>query len=102
MPGMGSREPEIRERDVNVRRVSRITAGIGALAASATAAFGVRAAAANRPCRAGDDDGHHDSGCHDLEQRRNAGGADAGRDHPGRDDPAGHDHAGPVAVSGGS
>ena len=46
MPDMGNREPEIRERDANLRRVRRATAFAGALAASATAGFGVLAAAA--------------------------------------------------------
>jgi hypothetical protein len=45
MPDMGSRESEIRERDANVRRVRRITALIGALAAGVTGGFGVLAAA---------------------------------------------------------
>jgi hypothetical protein len=43
---MGDQEPEIRQRDVNVRRVTRITVIVGTLAAGATAGFGVLAAAA--------------------------------------------------------
>jgi hypothetical protein len=44
---MGSNEPEIQRRDANVRRVRHLTAAIGALAASATVAFGVLVAFAS-------------------------------------------------------
>lgn len=43
---MGNREPEGRRRDADVRRLSRITAVVGALTATATVGFGVLAASA--------------------------------------------------------
>ena len=43
---MGNREPEGRRRDADVRRLSRITAVVGALTATATVGFGVLAGTA--------------------------------------------------------
>jgi len=43
---MGNREPESRRRDADVRRLSRVTAVVGALSVTTTVGFGVLAATA--------------------------------------------------------